>query len=192
MSLRSNDRQWGSVAKFLHWATALIIIGNGIFGLMMDLAGSPMQKINWLALHKSIGLTVLALLLLRLVWRLGDRHPDEDPAPRWQQLTAHGVHLLLYVLIAAIPLSGWWFNSVTGKPLQFFKMFNLPALGSANPDLRHLSHSIHENLFWFLVVLLVLHVGGALKHHLIDRDNTLLRMLPFRRLRNNASSQGER
>lgn len=192
MSLRSNDRQWGSVAKFFHWTTALIIIGNGIFGLMMDLASSPMQKINWLALHKSIGLTVLALLLLRLVWRLGDRRPAEDPAPRWQQLAAHGVHLLLYVLIAAIPLSGWWFNSVTGKPLQFFKLFNLPALGAANPDLRHLSHSIHENLFWILVALLVLHVGGALKHHLIDRDNTLLRMLPFRRLRNNSPSQGER
>ncbi|WP_130619571.1 cytochrome b [Dyella amyloliquefaciens] len=192
MSLRSDDRRWGSVAKFFHWTTALLIIGNGIFGLMMDLAGSPMQKINWLALHKSIGLTVLALLLLRLVWRLGDRRPAEDPAPRWQQLAAHGVHLLLYLLIAAIPLSGWWFNSVTGKPLQFFKLFNLPPLGAANHDLRHLSHSIHENLFWFLVLLLVLHVGGALKHHLIDRDNTLLRMLPFRRLRNDSPSPGER
>lgn len=192
MSLRSNDRQWGSVAKFFHWVTALIIIGNGIFGLMMDLASSPMQKINWLALHKSIGLTVLALLLLRLVWRLGDRRPAEDPAPRWQQLAAHGVHLLLYLLIAAIPLSGWWFNSVTGKPLQFFKLFNLPPLGAANQDLRHLSHSIHENLFWILVALLVLHVGGALKHHLFDRDNTLLRMLPFRRLRNDSPSPGER
>ena len=192
MSLRSNDRQWGSVAKFFHWTTALLIIGNGIFGLAMDLASSPMQKINWLALHKSIGLTVLALLLLRLLWRVGDRRPKEDPAPRWQQIAAHAVHGMLYLLIAALPLTGWWFNSVTGKPLQFFKLFNLPALGAASPDLRHLSHSVHENLFWFLVVILVLHIGGALKHHLIDRDNTLLRMLPFRRLRPDAPSQGER
>lgn len=192
MSLRSNDRRWGSVAKFFHWTTALLIIGNGIFGLLQDLASTPMQKINWLALHKSIGLTVLALLLLRLAWRLVDRRPAELPAPRWQALIAHTVHLVLYVLIAAIPLSGWWFNSVTGKPLQFFKMFNLPALGSANPDLRHLSHEVHEYLFWFLVLILVLHVAGALKHHLVDRDNTLLRMLPFRRLRGDVTSQGER
>ncbi|WP_430391320.1 cytochrome b [Dyella sp. 20L07] len=192
MSLRSNDRQWGSVAKFFHWITALAILGNGVFGLLMDLASSPMQKINWLALHKSIGLTVLALLLLRLLWRAADRRPREDPAPRWQQLAAHAVHGVLYLLIAALPLSGWWFNSVTGKPLQFFKLFNLPALSAANPDLRHLSHSIHENLFWFLVIVLVLHVGGALKHHLIDRDNTLLRMLPFRRLRHDSIPQGER
>ena len=133
MSLRSSDRQWGSVAKFFHWTTALLIIGNGIFGLMQDMAGTPMQKINWLALHKSIGLTVLALLLLRALWRFADR----------------------------------------------------------NQDMVHLAHSIHENLWWFLLLLLVAHIGAALKHHVIDRDNTLLRMLPFRRLRDGSPSQGE-
>jgi cytochrome b561 len=120
MSLRSNDRQWGSVAKFFHWAIALGILGNGVFGLLMDLAHSPMQKINWLALHKSIGLTVLALVLLRVLWRWGDGHPREEPLPRWQQLGARAVHGVMYVLIVALPLSGWWFNSVTGKPLQWF------------------------------------------------------------------------
>ncbi|WP_199098836.1 cytochrome b [Dyella sp. ASV21] len=192
MSLRSNDRQWGSVAKFFHWTTALLILGNGVFGLAMDLASSPMQKINWLALHKSIGLTVLALFLLRLLWRMGDRRPAEDPAPRWQQLAAHAVHGLLYLFIVALPLSGWWFNSVAGKPLQFFKLFNLPAIAAANPDMRHLAHGIHEKLFWILVAVLVLHVGGALKHHLFDRDNTLRRMLPFSRVRADATSQGDR
>ncbi|HET6554148.1 MAG TPA: cytochrome b [Dyella sp.] len=192
MSLRSTDRRWGSVAKFFHWTTALLIIGNGIFGLLMDLADTPMQKIGWLALHKSIGLTVLALFLLRLLWRMGDRRPAEDPAPRWQQLAAHTVHGVLYLLILALPLSGWWFNSIAGKPLQFFKMFNLPALVAANHDQRHVAHGVHEYLFWFLVLVLVLHVAGALKHHLVDRDNTLLRMLPFRRLRNDTPTQGER
>jgi cytochrome b561 len=96
------------------------------------------------------------------------------------------------VLIVALPLSGWWFNSIAGKPLQFFKMFNLPALAAANPDMQELAQEVHEYLFWFLVLLLVAHVGGALKHHMLDRDNTLLRMLPFRRLRGDASSQGDR
>jgi cytochrome b561 len=190
MSFRNTDHQWGSVAKFFHWTIALLIIGNGIFGLCMDLAGNPMQKINWLALHKSIGLTVLALFLLRLLWRFANRQPKDEPAPRWQHLAAHAMHTMLYVLVAALPLSGWWFNSIVGKPLQFFKLFNLPALTAANPDVRHLWHEVHEYLFWFLVLLLVLHIAGALKHHLVDRDNTLRRMLPFARLRQ--TSQGER
>ena len=191
MSLRSNDRQWGSVAKFFHWIIALAILGNGIFGLLMDQARSPMQKINWLALHKSIGLTVLALFLLRVLWRLADRRPQEESTPRWQQLAAHLTHGVLYVLIAAIPLSGWWFNSLTGKPLQWFKLFNLPALVGANGDLSHLAHAVHEYLFWFLLLVLVAHVGAALKHHVFDRDNVLRRMLPFGRVRNDSVSTGE-
>jgi len=191
MSFRNTEHRWGSVAKFFHWTIALLIIGNGIFGLCMDLAHGPMQKINWLALHKSIGLTVLALFALRLLWRLSERRPREDPAPRLQQIAAHTVHALLYILIVALPLSGWWFNSIAGKPLQFFKQFNLPALAQANPDMTGFAQDVHEYLFWFLVVLLVAHVGGALKHHLKDRDNTLLRMLPFRRLRGD-TPQGDR
>ena len=88
MSFRNTDRQWGSVAKFFHWTIALLIIGNGIFGLCMDLASNPMQKINWLALHKSIGLTVLALFLLRVLWRFFNRQPKDEPAPRWQHIAA--------------------------------------------------------------------------------------------------------
>lgn len=191
MSLRSNDRQWGSVAKFFHWVIALAILGNGTFGLLMDLAHSPMQKINWLALHKSIGLTVLALVLLRVVWRWRDGRPREESAPRWQQWAARTVHGVLYVLIVALPLSGWWFNSVTGKPLQWFKQFNLPALAAKNDDLRHFAHGVHEYLFWFLLLVLVAHVGAALKHHVFDNDNVLRRMLPFGRLRDEPAQKGE-
>jgi len=142
-----------------------------------------MQKINWLALHKSIGLTVLALFLLRLLWRLIDRRPPDEPGPRWQQLAAHGVHGLLYLLIAAIPLSGWWFNSVAGKPLQWFKLFNLPPLAAKNEDLADTVFAVHEYRFWFLVAVLVVHVGAALKHHVFDKDNVLRRMMPFGRPR---------
>lgn len=192
MSLRSNDRQWGAVAMFFHWVIALAILGNGSFGLLMDLARSPMQKINWLALHKSIGLTVLALVLLRVLWRRLDGRPPETPASRWQQWAAHAVHAVLYALVLALPLSGWWFNSVTGKPLQWFKLFNLPALAAKNPGLHDLVLAVHEYLFWFLLLVLVAHVGAALKHHLSDNDDVLRRMLPFARLRNRSTSEGER
>lgn len=191
MSLRSNDRQWGTISKFFHWTIALGILGNGLFGLLMDLAHSPMQKINWLALHKSIGLTVLALALLRIAWRLSERRPAEEPAPRWQQLAAQAVHGMLYVLIVLMPLSGWWFNSVTGKPLQWFKQFNLPALVAKDDGLRHFAHGVHEYLFWFLLLVLLAHVGAALKHHVFDNDNVLRRMLPFGRPRDRATSEGD-
>ena len=192
MSLRSNDRQWGSVAKFFHWVIALAIIGNGLFALLIDLARSPMQKINWIALHKSIGLTVLALLLLRVLWRGLDRRPLEAAGSRWQRWAARAVHAVLYALILALPLSGWWFNSIAGKPLQWFKLFNLPALTAKNEDLTHWAHAVHEYLYWFLLLVLVAHVGAALKHHLKDNDNVLRRMLPFARLRDGSTSKGER
>ena len=183
MSLRSNPHQWGAIAKFFHWIMALAILGNGLFGLLMDLAISPMQKINWLALHKSIGLTVLALFLLRLLWRAMDRRPPDEPAPRWQRLAARIVHGVLYVMIAAIPLSGWWFNSLSGKPLQWFKLFSVPALASKSESLAHLARDVHEYLFWLLLLVLVAHVGAALRHHLVHRNNVLRRMLPFGRPR---------
>lgn len=191
MSLRSTDHQWGSVAKFFHWTIALAILGNGAFGLLMDLARSPMQQINWIAWHKSIGLTVLALALLRIPWRWGDRRPVEAPAPRRQQWAVRGVHGVLYVMILAMPLSGWWFNSISGKPLQWFKWFNLPALVTKNLELKDFANNVHEYLFWFLMLVLVVHVGAALKHHVFDKDNVLRRMLPFGRPETPSTSHGE-
>lgn len=192
MKLRSDLEHWGAIAKSFHWIVALAILGNGVFGLCMDLASNPMQKINWLALHKSIGLTVLALMLLRMAWRWPDGRPREEPAPRWQLIAARATHAVLYLLALALPLSGWWYNSVTGKPLQFFKLFNLPALAIKDDTLRHFSHAVHEYLFWFLILVLVGHVGAALKHHVFDGDNVLRRMLPFGRLRNDKTPTGER
>ncbi|TAM32261.1 MAG: cytochrome b [Rhodanobacter sp.] len=183
MSLRSNHRQWGSVIKCFHWIMALGILGNGVWGLLMVGMSPSISKINVFALHKSIGLTLLALLLLRLAWRLSERAPPDEPMPRWQRRVAHATHAFLYVLIAAIPLSGWWFNSVTGKPLQWFKLFNLPALTAKNEGISHLVRDVHEYLFFLLLLVLVLHVGAALKHHVFDRDNVLRRMLPFGRPR---------
>jgi cytochrome b561 len=191
MSLRNDERQWGAVAKFFHWTMALAILGNGVWGLLMTGMRPSMAKINVYALHKSIGLTVLALLLLRVAWRLFDRRPPDEPGPRWQQLAAHAVHGVLYLLIAALPLSGWWFNSLRGFPLQWFKQFNLPALAAKDDGLARLAHGVHEYLFWLLVVVLVAHVGAALKHHVFDQDNVLRRMLPFGRPRPAPPSQGE-
>lgn len=181
MPLRSDHTRWSTAAKTFHWVMALLILGNGAFAFWMDGLKPSLQKINLFALHKSIGLTVLALFLLRVLWRAIDRRPPDVPAPRWQHLAAKTVHGFLYLLIATIPLSGWAFNSAHGFPLQYFKQFNLPALVEKNPELSDTLGMVHVYLFWFLLLVLVAHVGGALKHHFIDRDDTLRRMLPFGR-----------
>jgi cytochrome b561 len=191
MSLRSNSRQWGSVAKFFHWVVALGILGNGVWGLLMTGMSPSMSKINIYALHKSIGLTILALFALRVAWRLFDRAPPDEPAPRWQRIAAHATHVLLYGFILAIPLSGWWYNSLHGFPLQWFKLFNLPALATKNDELSHTAHAVHEYLFYLLLLVLLGHAGAALKHHVFDQDNVLRRMLPFGRVRQGKAPSGE-
>ena len=183
MPLKNTENRWGGMAQSLHWLMALGILGNGILGLIMDEMPRGMAKLNTFAIHKSIGLTVLALLILRVSWRLFDRAPPDEPMPRWQRLAAHATHGVLYLLMLAIPLSGWIYNSLHGYPLQWFKWFNLPALMEKNEALSDLAGETHEALFWVLVAVLVAHVGGALVHHWFERDNTLLRMLPFVRLR---------
>lgn len=97
----------------------------------------------------------------------------------------HAVHALLYVVIVALPLTGWAFNSAHGYPLQYFKQFNLPALTGHDEGVANVLIVVHEYLFWFLLLLLLPHVGGALKHHIVDRDDTLRRMLPFGRAKRN-------
>lgn len=191
MSLRSDDRQWGSVAKFFHWIVALGILGNGIWGLLMTGMSPSMSKISIYALHKSIGLTVLALFALRLAWRLYDGAPPDEAMPRWQRLAAHATHGLLYGFILAMPLSGWLYNSLHGYPLQWFKLFNLPALAPKNDELSNLAGEVHEWLFYLLLLVLVAHAGAALKHHFFDQDNVLRRMLPFARVRQNKLPSGD-
>jgi cytochrome b561 len=187
MSARTDRSRWSPVAKTFHWVMALLILGNGAFAFWMDGLKPSMQKINMFALHKSIGLTVLALFLLRALWRAVEHRPVDAPAPRWQALLAHGVHGLLYMLIVALPLTGWLFNSAHGFPLQYFKQFNLPALVDKDEHLSQVFGTVHVYLFWFLLLVLALHVAGALKHHFVDRDDTLRRMLPFGRVKRSPS-----
>lgn len=187
MAIKSTETQWGGMAKLLHWLMALAIIGNGIFGLIMVEMPRGMGKLNAFALHKSIGLTVLALLLLRISWRWFDRKPRDEPMPRWQRIAAHLTHVVLYLFMLALPLSGWIMNSLHGYPLQFFKLFNLPGLAEKNEELSELAETAHETLFWVLLLVVIAHAGAALVHHLFERDNTLLRMLPFARLRQRKS-----
>src|SRR5580765_8750491 len=129
MALKNTANEWGSVSKTLHWLIVILIIVMGWLGLtMVDLPNSP-HKISTYALHKSIGITILALVVLRLAWRLYAGAPTEIPGtPRWQHTLATLMHGALYALLLVTPITGWIVNSASGFPLQWFGMINLPAL----------------------------------------------------------------
>lgn len=176
--LNSRDR-WGSVSITLHWLVVALIAAMAWLGLTMgDLPNGP-RKVDIYALHKSIGLTILALVVLRLLWRAYAGAPAPVPGtPRPQKWAAALAHWALYALLLAMPLSGWLLNSAAGFPLQWFGLLKLPALAGRDPGLRALAGEIHEWLFWALAALATAHAVAAIYHHMILRDATLARMLP--------------
>ena len=127
-------------------------------------------------------LTLLALVLLRLGWRLYAGAPRPLPGtPTWQSRLAGATHGLLYLLILAMPLSGWLYDSASGlRPLRWYGTVEVPKLTAPDPALRELGHTAHEWLFWMLLALVIAHVGAAFYHHLFLNDATLRRMLPRR------------
>lgn len=179
MTLRDTADRWGVVSQSLHWLIVLLILGQGILGLLMGGMRNGPDKIQVYALHKSFGLTILALVVLRLLWRLVAGRPDPVPGtPAWQARVAGLTHGLLYVLLLAMPITGWVFNSAAGFPLQWFWLFNLPAIAGQDQALRELAGNAHKWLFWALVAVAIVHAAVAFYHHLFLRDATLARMLP--------------
>ena len=179
MILKNTPERWGGVSQLLHWLVVVLILTMAWLGLTMgDLPNGP-GKIQTYALHKSIGITILGLVALRLLWRLyaGTPHPVPG-SPRWQERIASLTHFAIYALLFAIPLSGWVLNSAAGFPLQWFHLVNLPYIVGKNHDLHELAEGAHEIMFWLLALLVVAHAGAAFYHHLFQRDATLARMLP--------------
>jgi cytochrome b561 len=171
--------RYSGVAIVLHWLMAVAIIGLIGVGLWMtELKNSP-TKIEVYTWHKWIGLTVLLLASLRLIWRAHRQPPRVSSAlPRWQMLIAATTHWLLYGLMFAMPLSGWLQNSAAGFPLTWFGLFKVPSLVDRSRAAFDFWHETHEWLAYALIALIALHLAAALKHHLIDRDDTLRRMWP--------------
>jgi cytochrome b561 len=171
-----------------HWLIALLILGTIPLGLYMtDLHLSPL-KLKLFSYHKWIGVTVFGLAVLRLAWRaLHPAPPLPGSVPAWQRNASRVVHVLLYVLIFAIPLSGWLMSSAKGVQTVYLGVLPLPDLVGKDKALGHLLGEVHESLADILIALLVLHVAAAIKHHRIDRDDVLTRMLPWARARKGAS-----
>lgn len=180
-SMNTSERQYTGFAKGLHWLMALLIIGLLALGLYMhELPLSP-QKLQLYSWHKWAGVTVFVLLLVRVATRIAFPPPAlPSPMSRLQQQAAHAGHLALYVLMLAIPVSGWLMSSAKGFQTVWFGVLPIPDLLGKDKALGEALAEVHELLSWTLVAVLVAHVGAALKHHWIDRDDVLTRMLPAR------------
>ncbi len=170
---------YSRTAKGLHWLIALLmlsLLGLGFY--MQDLPLSP-QKLQLYAWHKWAGVTVFLLVIVRLAWRV-THQPPPLPAgmPSWQQWAAQATHLLLYGLMLAIPLSGWLMSSAKGFQTVWFGILPLTDLLAKDKALGDLLQTLHMSLNLLLVALLVAHVGASLKHHFINKDDVLLRILP--------------
>lgn len=179
--------RYTKVAIVLHWTIALMIIGLVVFGLLMTREWVP-NRFAMYQWHKSIGITVLVLSVLRLIWRLTHRPPALPTAlPRWQRTASHATHGLFYALMIAMPLLGWAMVSASELPIPtvLYGLIGLPDMpGITESDAVagrfQLLHEIGAKLF---IALIVLHIAAALKHHFKDRDDILSRMAPWVRVK---------
>jgi len=174
-------QRYTKTAMSLHWLMALLIISAFIMGLVMtSIPGFSPAKLRYFSWHKWIGVTVFALAVLRVLWRQFHRpppHPERMPA--WQNRAADAVHVLLYILIFAVPISGYLYTLSAGVPVVYLGVWPMPVIMDPNPEWKPVFRAVHYWLDMTMAALVLGHAGAALKHHFIDRDNVLKRMLPF-------------
>lgn len=175
-----SQARYSTGAIILHWLIAIAVIVNWRIAENAEhLEGAAKSAV--MANHKALGITILILTLLRLAWRFAKSPPPlASTLKPWEAMLAKTVHLLFYVLLIGLPLGGWIANSMFGQGVSIFGIFTLPALPvGENPDAGEGIFEIHATLGTVMLALIVLHVLGALKHHFIDKDGNIFRMLPF-------------
>jgi cytochrome b561 len=191
----ARQKRYATIAIILHWLMAVLIIWQIWIGIWMSGAindpASQAAAYEAFQFHKSLGLTLLVLAVVRLLWRITHGFPElPRDIPTWQRVAARISHYLLYAFILLIPLTGWIYvstgwNSDTGSafaiPTVWFGLFEWPHIPGldGNGPLADIAVEMHELLAWSLIALLVVHVAAALKHHFADRDDVLWSMLPF-------------
>lgn len=184
-TLPTAQPRYSLVAIALHWLLALLILAVFAVGVYVDDLPFSLAKLKLINWHKWAGVAILALSVLRLVWRLTHRPPAlsariESAMPGWQRVAFHGTHHLMYGLFFAVPLLGWAYSSAKGYPIVWFGVLPLPDWVAPNEALAAVLKPLHALAAWGLIGLVALHVAAALKHQFIDRDGLLDRMRPGR------------
>lgn len=177
-----NNTSYNRTAIFLHWLSALMIVASFTLGLsMVDLPLSP-KKLQWYSWHKWMGVTIFMVVALRLFWRIGHKPPPlPDAMPRWQKNAAHVTHWALYALLLLIPLTGWFRSAAAGLQVVYLGVVPLPNPISVDKPLGEQLKLVHMALNYLMAFLVFTHIGAALKHYFVDKDDILARMLPFLR-----------
>lgn len=179
MSARQSPATYAAGSVRLHWVLAALMLAGFFLGqYMTGLRLSP-TKLQLFSYHKWLGVTVFLLAIVRAGWRLTHATPAPVAMPRWQHVLAEATHRLLYVLMFAIPLTGWLMSSAKGYQTVYLGLLPIPDLLAKNVEQGDLLAGVHGNLNLLLAVLVLAHAGAALKHHFIDRDGVLRRMVPF-------------
>ncbi len=164
----------------LHWLIALLVFAAFPLGLYMhDLPLSP-YKLRLYSYHKWLGVCVMLFAVIRLSWRVSHRPPALPDSMRgWEKLAAESMHYMLYILLFAIPLSGWLMSSAKGFQTVLFGVIPLPDIINKDKFLGEFLQQVHESFNWILLVMVCAHIAASIKHHFIERDDILERMLPF-------------
>ena len=176
-----NAPRYTGVAIGLHWLVGLMILSSFGVGLyMVDLSLSPI-KLRLYSWHKWAGVTIFMLVLIRFLWRLSHAAPTlPSGMPRWQRVAAEASHYLLYAMMIAIPLSGWLMSSAKGFQTVYFGVMPIPDLLQKNKELGETLALVHQTLNFTMIGIVIVHAAAAFKHHFIDKDDILRRMLPGR------------
>jgi len=175
--LKNTDTTYGAVARGFHWLLFVLLTIAVIVGNLLDEIPKGPTKIEVIGLHKSLGVLILALVLLRLAWRLMNVRPaDPTGTPPLQNKLAHAVHWLLYAVMLLQPISGILMSQVEGHPVGFFGLFQLPTLLAKNEALSPILNGAHATIWVVLVVLVIGHAAAALYHHYVMKDDVLRRM----------------
>ncbi len=179
MQLRNTSSRYGWVSIFMHWGVALAVFGLFALGLwMVGLDYYSTWRKDAPDLHKSIGLVLLAVMVLRVLWRfISPPPPVLESYNRMTRISAKFGHSFLYLSLFAVMIAGYLISTADGVGIPVFGLFEVPALISGLPDQADTAGVIHLYLAWALVIFSGLHALAALKHHFIDRDATLMRML---------------
>jgi len=179
----TDPTRYSGFAIALHWLTALLIVANLLLGLSMVALPISPRKLQWYLWHKWVGITVFLVTCLRVAWRALRPPPPPVAIPRWQQRASAVSHGLLYVLLLAIPVSGWIYSSSTGVQVVYLGVLPLPDLVAKDRELATVLRSVHVALNATLFAVVCVHVAAALRHHFVARDAVLRRMLPLARSR---------
>ncbi len=180
MPLANSKTAYGAVAQTLHWLVAAGITAQFGWAWRIDQTDSIRTQFALVNQHKSIGMTVLALVVIRLLWRAFNRPPPfPSSMSLWEKITAVTAHWLLYALILAMPLSGWMYTSAAGFGPELFGLLEIPALVDQNDRLEKVFGAMHEWLAICILALVSIHVLAALRHQFVLKDGLLKRMLPI-------------